>query len=116
MNQAIIKANNKKTWIVVSEYKFHSITVPKNFISNGANIPRPFWSFFAPHSPEYISAAIMHDYLCLQAHKHNSYEESKRADKVFALLLKKLGVAKYKISLFYSFVRLHHFLKYKVFR
>ena len=41
-----------------------TVEVPKGYKTNGANIPRIFWSIFPPNSPEYLSAVIAHDYLC----------------------------------------------------
>jgi hypothetical protein len=38
------------------------ITVPKGFITDGASIPRIFWSLLGPFGP-YFQAAIVHDYL-----------------------------------------------------
>lgn len=39
--------------------------VPKGYVSDGASIPRPFWSIIgAPLSGAYRYAAIVHDYFC----------------------------------------------------
>ena len=39
------------------------IVVPAGYESDGASVPRVFWSFFPP-SGQYTKAAILHDWLC----------------------------------------------------
>ena len=40
-----------------------TITVPKDFVSDGASIPRIFWSLIgSPWDSEYGYAAVIHDY------------------------------------------------------
>lgn len=41
------------------------LTIPKEFITDGASIPQLFWSVIgSPYLPEFITAAIVHDYMC----------------------------------------------------
>lgn len=96
------------------ESSFGIISIPKGFVTNGANIPRIFWSLFPPNSPEYISAATIHDFLCLNAYKDNkNYASFRFADEVFYECLKELKVSKYKAWLFYTFCKVYHYVKYK---
>ena len=88
------------------------ITVPADYVTNGADIPRFFWRLFPPYSPEYFPAVVVHDYLCdIAENANNSKELYKKADIVFKECLTALGVNRLKILLFYNAVRLHHRLK-----
>ena len=118
MNRVILKPIKKDRWELVQDYEYESsfgiISIPKGFVTNGANIPRVFWSLFPPNSPEYISAATIHDYLCLNAYKDNkNYAMFCFADKVFYECLRKLNVNKFKAKIFYIFCRAYHYVKYK---
>ena len=39
------------------------ITVPKEFETDGASVPRLLWVFFPPFGGNYDQAAVLHDYL-----------------------------------------------------
>lgn len=44
-----------------------SLTIPQGYITDGASIPKPFWSLIgSPYLPEFIAAAIVHDFCCDQ--------------------------------------------------
>lgn len=106
MKRPVIKPFSKDRFQLVYEYSYKNITIPSGYKTNGANIPRAFWSIFPPHSPEYLSAVIVHDYLC-------DKEEYKKADLIFKEMLKELKVPRWKILIFYISVRIYHKLKYK---
>lgn len=82
-----------------------TVEVPKGYKTNGANVPRIFWSIFPPNSPEYLSAVVVHDYLC----DKSSY---KLADEILKEMMGVLGVAKWKVYAFYFACRLYHKIKY----
>lgn len=82
-----------------------TVEVPKGYKTNGANVPRIFWSIFPPNSPEYLSAVVVHDYLC----DKSSY---KLADEILKEMMGVLGVAKWKAYAFYFACRLYHKIKY----
>lgn len=82
-----------------------TVEVPKGYKTNGANVPRIFWSIFPPNSPEYLSAVVAHDYLC----ELKLYD---LADEVLKHIMTKLGVAKWKIYCFYCACRVWHLIKY----
>lgn len=51
------------------------ITVPKGFITDGASIPKVFWSIFSPFG-EYFKAALIHDWLYSPNNKQFTREEA----------------------------------------
>ena len=83
-----------------------TVEVPKGYKTNGANVPRIFWSIFPPNSPEYLSAVLAHDYL---------YDKGfyKLADETLKEMMSELGVAKWKIYCFYMACRIWHKIKYR---
>lgn len=107
MNRVIVKPYSKDRFEVVEDYIYWGIRVPKGFKTNGADIPRVFWSFFPPNSPEYLSAVVLHDYMCAKK-KIYGYEW---ADKLFYQALIEIGVSKWKAKLFYFWVKWYHKLK-----
>lgn len=121
IKRVLLKPVGKDKWELMSDYSyecgFAKVEIKKGFISNGANIPRFLWSFYPPNSPEYISASVIHDFLCDKAYKNNkNYEDFILADNIFFIALKELGVSNFKSALFYNFCRFYHYLKYKVFK
>ena len=82
-----------------------TVEVPKGYKTNGANVPRIFWSIFPPNSPEYLSAVVAHDYLCDKGFY-------KLADETLKEMMSELGVAKWKIRCFYTACRIWHKLRY----
>ena len=82
-----------------------TVEVPKGYKTNGANIPRIFWSIFPPNSPEYLSAVVVHDYLC-------ELKLYALADEALRHIMANLGVAKWKIYCFYYACRAWHKLRY----
>ena len=105
-----------------------TVEVPKGYKTNGANVPRILWSIFPPNSPEYLSAVVVHDYLCdKSSYKLHSLEylsavvvhdplcvksSYKLADAVLKTMMSELGVAKWKIYCFYYACRAWHKLRY----
>ena len=82
-----------------------TVEVPKGYKTNGANIPRIFWSIFPPNSPEYLSAVVVHDYLC-------ELKLYALADEALKQIMTNLSVAKWKIYCFYYACRVWHKLRY----
>ncbi len=63
-------ALDKDHWIVKKEFHYHVggdtnclVLVPKGFLTDGASVPRFFWSLIPPWGA-YGQAAVLHDYLC----------------------------------------------------
>ena len=83
------------------------VVVPKGYETNGADVPRVFWSFLPPNRSDYLPAVILHDYLC-------DLEKYTRADEIFEDCLKSLGVSKATRIIMVLGVKLYHKLRYKV--
>lgn len=117
MNKVVLKPCEKDKFELYEDYKyecgFGAINVPSGYKTNGANIPRLFWSIYPPNSPEYLSAVVIHDYLCDKA---KSYEDYVLADNIFFIALKELGVDRFKSALFYLSCKTYHYIKYKLLR
>lgn len=110
MNRVTLKPYSKDQFIVVGEYRYKEWVVPSGYITDGASVPRIFWSFFPPNRPEYLSAAVVHDYLTDLA--KNGQITFKEADDAFKNALCELDVSKWKVMLFYLSVRAYHVIKY----
>ena len=107
MDRVIVKPYSKDRFEVVEEFRYGLIEVPVGFKTNGANIPRVFWSLFPPNSPEYLSAVVLHDYMCAKIGVF-TYKE---ADRVFYEAMIDIGVSKWKAKLFYKSCRIYHTVK-----
>lgn len=107
IKRPILKPFSKDKFELVEDYRYGNVIVPKGYKTNGANVPRLFWSIFPPNSPEYLSAAIAHDYLCDKGFY-------KLADETLREMMSELGVAKWKIYCFYTACRVWHKLRYGV--
>lgn len=108
MDRVIVKPFSKDKFEVAKDFKCYGYTISEGFITNGADIPRIFWSIFPPNSPEYLSATVLHDYMC----KHRSIFTYEEADEMFYRALIDIGVAKWKAKLFYTCCKYYH--KFKV--
>lgn len=78
------------------------LTIPESYETDLASIPRLFWNISSPARSEFMSAAILHDFLysC-----HDSLTR-KEVDDVFYNLLVDNGVGKTEALVFYMAVRL----------
>lgn len=81
------------------------VTVPRDFESDGASIPKPFWLLVGPPiRSEHLIPAIVHDYLCVKA---ETYQQRVLGDAVFFALLKEHGVSTWKRVIMYLGVRFY---------
>lgn len=110
MDRVVVQPIDKDKFRVYKDFSYLGVRVPKGFVTNGANIPRVFWSLFPPNSPEYLSAVVLHDYMCAK----NGVFTYKEADEMFHRAMLEIGVAKWKADLFYFWVKWYH--KFKVFK
>ncbi len=89
-----------------------TIIVPAGFISDGASIPRIFWTIIgSPWSGKYGRAAVIHDYLY-----YKQIFTRKKSDLIFLEGMKVLGVSWWKRHLMYRAVRMASWIpwnKYK---
>ena len=107
MDRVVISPVGKDKYEVVKSYLYKDIRIKKGFVTNGADIPRIFWSIFPPNSPEYMSAIVIHDFLC-DKYPEVSYKE---ADRVFYEAMIEIGVSKWKAKLFYKSCSIYHTVK-----
>ena len=94
---------------VVNNYTYKEITVPTGYITNGANIPRIFWSFIPPNKSDIMEAVVIHDYLCDQG----MYE---LADRYFKELLLESEVSTVTVFVMHGAVTSYHYLRYELFK
>ena len=102
--------NGKDYWMVkedvMYEYRGKSFVVPHGYITDGASVPRMFWTFAPSMDPDYLAAAIGHDYL----YQHQIYGSDSNArawaDAFFKSAMKHLGgMSGWRINLMYMAVR-----------
>jgi len=93
-------------YVIHKQILYKDITVPKGYKTNGANVPRLFWSIIPPFKPKYLPAVIVHDYLC-------DKEEYKKADEHFKACLECLNVSKFTRYIMYYAVRIYHIIRYR---
>ncbi len=87
-------------------------SVPKNFETDLASIPRIIWPIFAPQYSDFVAPAILHDYL----YRCNNAITRKFADEVLYSALITKNVSPIMASKFYIGVRLFgesHFINGK---
>ena len=94
---------DKEKWWTVEAHSIEvqgiSLTIPKNFDTDLASIPRIFWAIYPPFG-RYMRAAIVHDYL----YRKTTFSEP-LCDRIFYVLMKKDGVDLFTRFIFYSIVR-----------
>lgn len=110
MDRVKVSPYRNDRYFLLEEYSYKDIKVPRWFVTNGANIPRIFWSIFPPNSPEYLSAVVIHDYMCKNVELYG-YE---KADRYLYEAMIEIGVSKWKAKLFYTCCKYYH--KFKVFK
>ena len=81
-------------------YGRRAITVPFEFVTDFASVPRPFWSLLPPIG-RYGYAALFHDYVYWQQEMSRA-----EADDVFRDTMRELGVPGWKMAILFSAVRL----------
>jgi hypothetical protein len=77
------------------------VYVPKNFVTDGASIPRVFWSILSPFGA-YFPAALVHDFLYSSKNDEFTRDE---ADGIFLEAMKDCGVPWHRRTIIYSAVR-----------
>jgi hypothetical protein len=92
-----------RRFILIEDYTIGSFTIPKGFVSNGANIPRIAWFIYPPFDPKNLPFIMLHDYLCSLA---DTTEEYKRADRYMLTFSRMLGRGRVGI-VFYTSVSLY---------
>lgn len=89
-----------RTVTLQSELVFYTdegecIEVPQGFESDGASVPKAFWSKYPPFG-RYLPAAVVHDLLCVQGHAGNCDFTSIEAAEIFRQAMRCCGVGRFK--------------------
>lgn len=92
---------------LLEDINYKDVTVPKGYRTDGASVPRIFWSLFPPNRTDYLPAAIIHDYL-------TDLEEYRKADDYFSEIFNELHIDKFSKFFMVGAVRLYHLLRYGV--
>ena len=91
-----------ETFVYYTEDGEDTIEVPVGFISDGASIPRIFWTIIgSPWSGKYAKAAVIHDFLYVR-----QFYTRKKSDLIFLEGMKVLGVSWWKRKAMYWAVRI----------
>lgn len=105
-SRPLLEPTDNNTYINMTEYSIKGISIPKGYETNGADIPRFFWSIIPPFKPRNITAVLLHDYLC-------NLEEYKSADILFEEVLLEIEDS-WKTRLMIFSVKLYHRIRYNV--
>jgi hypothetical protein len=105
-----VKQVGPDTWQLLTPVHYSSliaeVVAPVGFITDFASTPQFVWSLGMPKSGIYDPAAIVHDYLYVQAGKvGGKFYPKSTADLVFYDALKTLGVGQPKRWLMYQAVK-----------
>ena len=98
-----------------------TIVVPAGFVSDGASIPRIFWSIIGGPWGRYGKAAVLHDWLYFEQEYSfindrilvRQFVSRKLADTIFMEAMMQLEVAAWRIELMYWAVRLCGWLAWR---
>jgi hypothetical protein len=80
---------DSRQWRLATKFRYVGskiIDVPVGFITDGASVPRVFWSLFSP-TGSYLKAAVIHDYLYV-----NQLFSRETTDLIFLEAMKESGV------------------------
>jgi len=100
----ILSPRRDRRFIVLSAILYKDVIVPEGYSTNGADIPRVFWTVIPPNDTSILPAVIIHDYLC-------AIEEYEKADDYFEEILIALEIARWKRVVLVGAVRLYHYWK-----
>lgn len=86
-------------WKLTAPFRLGNTIIPEGFISDGASVPRVFWSVFSP-AGKLFEASLLHDYMYKE--KIASKEE---ADVLFYSNIIAYGTNKFLAKIAYLFVK-----------
>ena len=87
------------------------IVVPLGYPSDGASVPRIFWSIFSPFNGDYFESAIIHDFL--YSNTSGYIFTRKECDQIFLEAMYNQGVGWVTRNTIYSAVRIGGWASYK---
>jgi hypothetical protein len=96
---------------LAARFRYRDLEVPKGFVTDGASVPRIFWSILYPFG-NYFPAALVHDYLYSKASNKLKITRAE-ADKIFLQAMKDVGVGWLTRRTIYRAVRLGGWKGYK---
>jgi len=85
-------------------------TIPKGWVTNGANSPRMFWSIVPPNDSDMMPAILYHDYRTdISANNFNNGKgfDFKSDDIDFRDYALSLGNSKFKVACYYHPIRFY---------
>jgi hypothetical protein len=81
---------DSRVFRLAKRFRYREYEVPDGFLTDGASIPRLFWSILYPFGP-YFPAALPHDYFYSPESDHLNLTR-KQADLIFLQAMKDVGV------------------------
>ena len=102
----VVTPTTDNKYLIEQKIIYKDITIPKGYKTNGANVPRLFWSIIPPFKPKYLPAVIVHDYLC-------DAEEYVKADKYFKEILLNIENS-FITKCMVKAVNIYHKIRYRV--
>jgi len=78
-------------------------TIPADYVTNMASIPRIFWNIYPPSSGRYRKPAVLHDWMCSN--------NIKNRDEIFRDYMLQEGCVLFNVYSFYYSVKLYHNIK-----
>lgn len=93
-------------FVLLEDFCIDGLVIEKGYKTNGANVPRVFWSFIPPFKVQNLPAVVVHDWLC-------DKERYKEADELFEKLLNKFDLEPLKDEMVFA-VKKYHKFKYKI--
>lgn len=88
------------------DFDIHDYKIPKGFVTDGASVPRIFWTLFPPVF-DYFGASVIHDYLI------QTKSDWKDAETEFKRYLKRDGIGVIRVFLMLNAVRIGGIFKGK---
>jgi hypothetical protein len=104
-----------RTFRLTRRFRYLDLEVPAGFVTDGASVPRIFWSILYPFG-SYFPAALIHDYLYSKASDHLTAVKKiyrKEADLIFLQAMKDVGVGWLTRRTIYRAVRIGGWKGYK---
>ena len=108
-----------KLYKVVKAFEYHIgseaspevIKIPQGFITDGASIPKPFWSVIGGPLGRYAPAAVVHDFLYIK----QTYSR-KKSDGIFLEAMKILKVSWWKRRSMWLAVRMWSWIPWRKYK
>lgn len=106
LSDSCIKPNYNYKYKTCNDINFRIdnqfFTIPKNFVTDLASIPRIAWPVISPFHSSLIAPAIVHDWFYRKTCDFNR----KQADLILYYMLKNQGVSTFRASVIYYSTRL----------